>query len=141
MSVQATMSGARLAYVVVPLDGEVVRKVNTWTKKAGLGEKYVDQPAGFMVYFPRGHVLRIRDRKQLRQYKLDRPAQIINLQGLSDPNSPLGKMMMSQDDATRKGAFQSLEDQVIKLAQAKSGKVELTRDPRELTEHEERDDD
>mgnify|MGYP000971123040 FL=1 len=134
---QAHMVGARLAFVVVPLEGEVTRKINTWTKKAGLGEKYVEQPAGCLVYFPRGHVLRIRDRAQLRLYKLDKPAKIINLEGLNDPNSPIGKMMMSQDEATRRGAFQSLEEQVIRLAEAKSGKVEVTKDPRLLATHEE----
>jgi hypothetical protein len=132
---QAYMNGARLAYVVVPLEGEVTRKINTWTKKAGLGSKYVDQPAGFMVYFPRGHVLRIRDRQMLRQYRLDKPAKIINLEGLADPNSPLGKMMMSQDDNARRGAFEDMEKQVIKLAQATSGRIELTKDERELPKH------
>lgn len=137
---QAHMVGTRLAYVVVPLEGVVQRKINTWTKKGGLSEKYIDQPGGYMVYFPRGHVLRIRDKAMLRHYKLDRPAKITNLQGLSDPRSPLGKLMMSQDDAERRGAFQSLEEQVIKLAQAQSGKIELTVDPRELPNHEERED-
>lgn len=132
---QAHMNGARLAFVVVPMEGTVKRKINTWNKKAGLTEKYVDQPAGYLVYFPRGHVLRIKDQKELRQYKLDRGANIINLEGLSDPNSPLGRMMMSQDDATRRGGMESLEKQVMKLAQAKSGKIELIRDPEtELTE-------
>lgn len=133
---QAHMTGARLAFVVVPQEGTVMRKVNKWTKK-GIQESYVEQPAGFMVYFPRGHVIRLRDKTELRRYKLDRPARIINLEGLSDPNSAIGKMMMAQDDATRKGAFQSLEEQVIKIATAASGKVELTRDPRDLPTHEE----
>lgn len=132
---QAHMNGARLAYVVVPQEGEVVREVYGWNKKAGLTKKPVDQPAGFLVYFPRGHVIRLKNKSELRRYKLDQPASIINLEGLANPNSPLGKLMLSQDEATRKGAFQSLEDQVVRLATAKSGKIELTKDYRDLPQH------
>ena len=133
---QAYMVGSRLAYVVVPLDGQVTRKVNTWTKKAGITEKYVEQEAGFLVYFPRGHVLRIKDKAQLRHYRLDHAPKVINLEGLNDPNSPIGKMMMSQDEMQRRGAYQSLEEQVIRLAEAKAGKVTVTNDPRTLPSHE-----
>ena len=31
---------------------------------------------------------------------VDGPAPIINLQGLNDPNSPIGRMLMSQDEGT-----------------------------------------
>lgn len=129
-------NGSRLAYVVVPQEGEVTRKINTWNKKTGLGEKFVEQPAGYMVYFPRGHVLRFRDRSELRRYKLDKQPRIINIEGLSDPNSPFGRLLMAQDERARAGAFENLEKQVIQLAQVKSGKIELTRDPRELPTHE-----
>ena len=132
---QAFMKGARLAYVVVPMEGVVTRKINTWTKKAGLTDKYVEQPAGYMVYFPRGHVLRLKDKAELRQYRLNKPADIVSLEGLHDPKSPLGAIMMADDDAARRGAMQNLEAQVIRMAQAKTGKVELTRDPRELPQH------
>ncbi len=134
---QAFMNGTRLAYVVVPMDGAVKRKINTWTKKAGLGEKYVDQPAGFLVYFPRGHVLRIKDQAQLKHYRLDKAPRIVNLEGLSDPNSPLGRLMLSQDENARRGAMEDMQTAVMKLAQSKSGKIELIRDPEtELTEAE-----
>lgn len=132
---QAYMTGSRLSYVVVELDGAVTRKINTWNKKTGLSNKFVDQPAGFLVYFPRGHVLRIRDKAMLRHYKLDKAPTIINLDGLSDPNTPLGRMMMSQDDAQRRGAFESMEKQVMKLAQSKGGKVEVTRNEADLPKH------
>lgn len=133
---QAHMNGARLAYVVVPQEGEVEREIYGFSKKQGLTKKTTAQPAGFLVYFPRGHVLRIKNKSELRRYRLDGQPNIINLDGLTNPNSPIGKLMMSQDEAARKGAFQSLEEQVIKLAQAKSGKVELTRDHRDLPQHE-----
>jgi hypothetical protein len=44
-------------------------------------------------------------------------------------------MMMSQDDNARRGAFEDMEKQVIKLAQATSGRIELTKDERELPKH------
>jgi len=118
--------GARLAYVVVDLNetiGTVLRPVTTWTKSGGLKTKMIAEPAGYMVYFPRGHVVRLRNKEELRHYKVDGPAPIINLQGLNDPNSPIGRMLLSQDDAVRRGAMESMEKQVIRLATAKTGPV------------------
>jgi hypothetical protein len=118
--------GARLAYVVVDLNetiGTVKREVTTWTKSGGLKRKMVEEPAGYMVYFPRGHGVRLRNKEELRQYKVDGPAPIINLQGLNDPNSPIGRMLMSQDENTRRGAMESMEKAVIRLATAKTGPV------------------
>lgn len=134
--IQAQLHGARLAYVVVPIEGEVQRRVNMWTKKGGLTDKYVNVPGGYLVYFPRGHVLRIKNREELRHYKLDRDPELIDLKGLHDPKSPMGKLMMAEDDATRKGAFVDLQQQVIRIATAATGKIEVTRDPRELPTHE-----
>lgn len=130
------MNGSRLAYVVVPLEGKVMRDVIELVEKpAG---RYKDgtvrntfsmkrvpkeQPAGFMVYFPRGHALRFRDMEHLKQYGLDRKPHIINLEGLNDPNSPIGRLLAEQDDNARRGAFQTLEQSVIKLATAKTGHI------------------
>jgi len=75
-------NGARLAYVVVDLHqsvGTVKRPVTTWTKKDGLKTKMVEEPAGYLVYFPRGHVIRCKDKETLRQYGLDGMPPIINL--------------------------------------------------------------
>jgi len=119
-------NGARLAYVVVDLHqsvGTVKRPVTTWTKKDGLKTKMVEEPAGYLVYFPRGHVIRCKDKETLRQYGLDGMPPIINLQGLNDPNSPIGRMLMSQNEDARRGAMESMEKQVIRLATAKTGPV------------------
>jgi hypothetical protein len=120
------MTGARLAYVVVDLSetvGTVKRPVTTWTKKDGLKTKMVEEPAGYLVYFPRGHVIRLKDKESLRQYGLDRQPPIVNLQGLNDPNSPIGRLLMSQDEGARRGAMETMEKQVIRLATAKTGPV------------------
>jgi hypothetical protein len=118
--------GARLAYVVVNLTdtiGTVKRPHTTWTKKDGLKTKMVEEPAGYLVYFPRGHVIRFKDKEALRHYGLDGQPPIVNLQGLNDPNSPIGRLLMSQDEGARRGAMESLEKQVMRLATAKTGPV------------------
>lgn len=132
----AHMNGSRLAYVVVPLKGNVVRdQIELVEKPAG---RYKDgtvrntfsmkrvpkeEPAGFMVYFPRGHALRFKSMDQLKQYNLDKKPHIINLEGLNDPNSPIGRLLAEQDENSRRGAFQTLEQSVIKLATAKTGHI------------------
>jgi hypothetical protein len=128
---QANMTGGRLAFVVRELQGTVKReKTRMVLIKKGNGKirdqyemKTVveEEPAGFMVYFPRGHVVRIPNRKLLEHYRLHLKPRIINLEGLSDPNTPLGKMMMAQDDQTRAGAMIDMERMVIQLACAKTG--------------------
>lgn len=121
------MNGTRLSFVVRQLEGTVVREITPFvrdkkTGMSGIERKQVEQPAGYMVYFPRGHSLRLTE-AQLKVYKLRGRPKLINLQGLDDPNSPLGRLMMAQDADERDLAFESLEKQVIALATAKSGKI------------------
>lgn len=121
-------NGARLAYVVVDLSetiGTLKREVSTWTRNGGLQKKIVEEPAGYMVYFPRGHAIRLRNKEELRHYNLLGRPPIVNLQGLNDPNSPIGRMLMGQDENSRRGAMETLEQQVIKLATAKTGPILL----------------
>lgn len=117
------MNGTRLSYVVVPLQGTVKRPVHTWSKGEGITVEDQEQPAGFMVYFPRGHALRFKNKAELAQYGLNQKPKLINLQGLNDPNSPIGKIMHSQDEEGRAEGFADLEKAVIALATAKSGSV------------------
>jgi hypothetical protein len=71
---------------------------------------------------------------QLRHYRLHKEPQIIQLEGLNDPNSPLGKMFLSQDPQLRSASYRELEQMVINLASAR-GKIEVQdfqpRDPDE----------
>ena len=129
---QAVMTGARLAYVVRKLEGTVksTRHILQTKAKDKNGratlverkEEVVEEPAGYMVYFPRGHAIRL-SKEGLRQYGLDKEPQIVNLQGLQDPNSPTGKLFLSQDPKVRSAAMADLEKMVIQLATAKSGPV------------------
>ena len=124
VSMARNRTGARLAYVVVKLKGTVKRDQARYESGKGLQVVPLEEDAGYMVYFPRGHTVRIRKKEDLAHYNLrEGEAPIINMHGLSDPNSPLGRMLSAQDDQTRKGAWKSMEDQVIRLATAKTGVV------------------
>jgi hypothetical protein len=122
MAIAQQMPGTRLSFVVVKLEGTLRRMVTSWTKKDGLVPKEVPVPAGNLVYFPRGHVLRLSD-EALVHYGLNKKPRMINMQGLHDPESPLGKMLAAQDDAARANAYNDLEQAVMHLAIAKSGPV------------------
>lgn len=137
---QAAMIGTRLAFVVVPLKGTVKRMKRIMVPKQHghypNGDKRrvhhsIDKPveveAGFMVYFPRGHALRLTA-EQLKRYRLNGNPRLINLQGLNDPNSPAGRLFAAQDDKSRAEAMESLQKQVIRLATVRSGPAILTRD-------------
>ena len=124
LTMMRNRTGARLAYVVVKLKGTLRRNQTRYEPGKGLQTVPIDEEAGYMVYFPRGHVVRMRTQEDLDHYNLrEGEAPIINMQGLSDPNSPIGRMLSAQDDATRKGAWRTMEDQVIRLATAKTGVV------------------
>ena len=128
MSAAIQMSGTRLAYVVVPQDGNVTRIYTLWDKKQ---KKIVrvpqEEPAGYLVYFPRGHVLRIKDLKTLRHYRIDPVnAPLINIEGLTDPRTPLGRLILSQDEDQRIKAMDELKQQVINMTKAVGGAVTVT---------------
>ena len=123
MAAQGILNGSRLAYVVVKQEGEVKREKHYWTKD-GIKKKLVPEDAGYLVYFPRGHAIRIRSMAALRHYRLHKEPHIIQLEGLNDPNSPLGKMFLSQDPQLRMASYHELEQMVIDLAEAR-GKIEV----------------
>jgi len=121
---QIAMSGTRLSYVVRQLDGQVEREITPFdTKKREIVRKMQKQDAGYIVYFPRGHVLRFKNMDELKRYKLHARPRMINLQGLEDPNSPIGKLIAAQDQNERDTAFEALENQVIAMATARTGRV------------------
>lgn len=129
--ITANVIGARLAYVVRELQGTVKReKCRIILSRKGSGKtrdqyewkrEMVEEPAGYMVYFPRGHVVRIPNRQLLEHYNLHMRPRIINLEGLTDPNSPLGRVMLAQDNDARAGAMIDMETMVIQMACAKTG--------------------
>lgn len=135
---QGVLNGSRLAYVVVKQDGAVKREKHYWTKD-GIKKKLVDEDAGYLVYFPRGHAIRIRSLAMLRHYRLHKEPKIIQLEGLNDPNSPLGRMFLSQDPHLRMASYRQLEQMVIDLAQSKGQITVKDFEPRDPDEDEDAD--
>jgi hypothetical protein len=133
MAISGILNGSRLAYVVVKQEGSIKREKHFWTKD-GIKKKLVDEDAGYLVYFPRGHAIRVKTLNMLRHYQLHKEPKIIQLEGLNDPNSPLGKMFLSQDPHLRMASYRELEQMVINLAESR-GKIEVLdhvpRDPDE----------
>lgn len=136
---QGVLKGTRLEFVIVPLEGTVKRKRFTLVPSKQLKrdgtpvrherkETIVEQPAGYMVYFPRGHCVRLKNKEELARYKLDRDASIISIDGLFDPNSPIGRLITSQDDKARGKAFLSLESKVINAVTANGRRDVLNRE-------------
>jgi hypothetical protein len=121
----AAMKGTRLQFVVVPLEKTVMRKHYLLdSKEVGSGkktrtivsrtEKEVEEPGGFMAYFPQGHCMRIKNARLLHHYGLDRTPKVINFDGLTDPTNPINQMIMADSDAGRSNAFKRLQDAIIK---------------------------
>lgn len=138
----AHMNGARLAFVVRKLNGNVKReKVEFVVTKKGQNGKndthdmkrvMKDEPAGFMVYFPRGHAIRVPTLDLLKHYGLDGKPRIINANDiLADPNSPLGKIIGAQTEEERRNGMLDLERMVIQMATAKSGPVVMAEQVKE----------
>lgn len=123
MAVNATMAGARLSFVVVALPGTLKREVCRYVKGEGIIKTIEEEKAGYMVYFPKGHALRIRTAAELAHYGLDQKPKMINLQGLSDPNSAIGRILHAQNQTERNDGFEGLKNAVIALATAKTGSV------------------
>jgi hypothetical protein len=127
MITAALNSGTRLAYVVMPIKEKVSRYITKWTKEKGLHEELEEQPGGYMVYFPRGHALRMTE-KELARYKLNKRAKlVVDMSQLYDPESSIGKLFMAQSETGRADGWKDLERQVIALATHKTGNQLLTK--------------
>jgi hypothetical protein len=124
---EGVVSGSRLAYVVVPLKDEVTRYITRWTRDKGLFDEPAKEPGGNLVYFPRGHVLRLSD-KELKRYKLNKkPKLVVDMSQMYDPNSPIGKLFLAQSESERANSWKDLEKQVIQLATARTGPIQVTK--------------
>jgi len=124
---EGVITGSRLSYVVVPLKDEVTRYITKWTRELGLHDEATKQPGGYLVYFPRGHVLRLSE-KELKRYKLNRkPKLVVDMSQMYDPNSPLGKLFLAQNEGERANSWKDLEKQVIQLATARTGPIQVVK--------------
>ncbi|MCI0557532.1 MAG: hypothetical protein MN733_03475 [Nitrososphaera sp.] len=121
-----TVQGARLAYVVKKLEGTVKRthfKFDRRTRKLVPNE--VEEDAGWLVFFPQGHYLRVRTKQDLIRYKLNYKPQIISMTGLTDPNTPVGRLMMAQDEGEREKAWGDMEADIAAMVRRRSGPMSI----------------
>lgn len=135
------LPSGRLEYVVVPMPkGDKVKRLrHSFKTGKGIIREEIEEPAGFMVYFPRGHALRFKDEAALRNYGLHKKPRIVNMQDMADPNTPMGKLIAAQTEEQRAQAYVDLEAQVIALATVKTGRAILLRDGTKDTEERIRD--
>lgn len=88
-----TLGGPRLSFYAEKLEGTILRTQYTIEEKVyGKGDKKkvtftrkqhtVEEPAGYMVYFPMGHAIRMGE-DELRARGFDQQPRIINADGLS----------------------------------------------------------
>lgn len=115
--------GARLEYVVVPLEGEVTRKHRKWEPGKGFYDEDVLEPAGFLVFFPKGHNLRLKTLDELEFYGLTNDPRFANMTGLHDPNSAIGKLLTESEPLARQAAYRELEKLTIRLSTAKNKNI------------------
>jgi len=69
-------------YVVQKLEGtrkHIVSKIDTKNKDGGFIQKEVNEPAGYMVFFPNGSSIRVRTDEELRRLGFDSPALLIDM--------------------------------------------------------------
>lgn len=70
----------RPRYEVERLEGEVT-ETHVVREDGRNVEKEVKVPAGYMVYFPAGHSIRVRDDEELKRLGYDQPAELIDEDG------------------------------------------------------------
>ena len=74
------MAELKRRYEVERLKGTVQREVLTISEKDGsFIPKMVEEPAGFMVYFPNGSSVRIRTEEELGKQGFDVPAPLVDM--------------------------------------------------------------
>jgi|TARA_Y100001951_G_scaffold78352_1_gene65875 hypothetical protein len=67
-------------YIVQKLDGKRKRTVASPAKKGGFDYKDVEEPAGYMVFFPSGSSIRIRTDDELKRLGFDSPANLVDME-------------------------------------------------------------
>ena len=118
------MQGARLSFVVRAIKGKIKREICSYSKDAGGIRKAIKEvSAGFIVYFPMGHAIRVKDAHTLKELGFDKKPQILDMDGIHDPNSPLGQLMTEQNEEKRAGAYLDMEQQVVNLVTRKCGPI------------------
>ena len=67
-------------YIVQKLDGKRKRTVAAPSKKGGFDYKEIEEPAGYMVFFPSGSSIRVRTDDELQRLGFDSPANLVDME-------------------------------------------------------------
>lgn len=68
-------------YEVEQLHGIVQTRKFRRNAVSGMNEEYIDaEPAGFMVYFPSGHSIRVATREELHRLGYDAPPELVDME-------------------------------------------------------------
>lgn len=88
---------------VEELEGEVERMVIDYSNdKDGVSqrsEKMITEPAGYMVYFPQGHSIRVRNAADLEEMGLTNDVRLIDM-NTGEPFEPPQSMSLKQHVAS-----------------------------------------
>lgn len=73
------MAELKRRYEVEKLEGTVEREVIKIGKGGAFVKSMVKEPAGFMVYFPSGASIRVKDEEELARQGFDKPATVVDM--------------------------------------------------------------
>lgn len=67
-------------YIVQKLNGKRKHTIASPAKKGGFDYKEVEEPAGYMVFFPSGSSIRVRTDDELKRLGFDSPANLVDME-------------------------------------------------------------
>lgn len=109
------LQGPRLPYVVRKLNGTVPVTKRKYNKRTGKVESFEEkEDAGYIVFYPRGHYLRIRNLDALKFYGLDKKPRPIAADGMQ-----LHPTMRIED------AYENLEADVVEAVRSAVGQITI----------------
>jgi len=91
------------AYEVHPFSGTTKRRVYGFDKKSRqLTVEEVDAEGGYMVYFPKGHSIRVFDDEHLKVLGFDQPAKLIDMETGEESGEAHGSLRQHSRRVTRR---------------------------------------
>ena len=115
MAQKGKLEGPRLPYVVRKLEGKV--KVTQWSYDRKLGRitpHEAEEDAGYIVCFPAGHYLRIRNADDLRRYGLAKKPRPIAADG-----------MALHPSVSPEKSYENMEADVVSYCRAVGGPITI----------------
>ena len=67
-------------YIVQKLEGKRKHTIASPSDKGGFDYKEIEEPAGYMVFFPSGSSIRVRTDDELKRLGFDSPANLVDME-------------------------------------------------------------